>query len=68
MAFPAYIRAHTHFFNGGDVESGSPSDQAKSAGLIVLEGEGTTPGLSLHAIFEHAAGAIILKSQSVTCD
>jgi hypothetical protein len=44
---------------------GSPSQEAKSANLIVLDGEGTAQGLSSEDIFQHAARTILLKSQSV---
>ncbi|KAB5595034.1 hypothetical protein CTheo_1495 [Ceratobasidium theobromae] len=62
LAYPAYIRSHSHFFCNGDIEQGAPSQEAKSANLIMLEGEGTAQGLSPQDIFQRAAHVILQES------
>lgn len=63
IAYPAYIRAHSHLFHGGDVDAGPLSRKARSSNLIVLDGEGTAQALSSEDIFQLAARSICEQSQ-----
>ncbi|CAE6505869.1 unnamed protein product, partial [Rhizoctonia solani] len=59
FSYPAYVRSHSHLFRG-EIETGPLSAEAESAGVILLEGEGTRQNLSCSELFQHAATAILL--------
>ncbi|KAF8599698.1 hypothetical protein BDV93DRAFT_448845 [Ceratobasidium sp. AG-I] len=63
IAYPAYIEAHSHLFHKGDVEAGNLSREARTLGLLVLDGQGTEQNLSFEELFKMAASAVLLKSQ-----
>jgi hypothetical protein len=58
IAYPAYVRAHSHLFLKGNVESG----QAKNLNLLVLNGEGTEQNLTSDDFFRMAADTVLAGS------
>jgi hypothetical protein len=63
IAYPAYIRAHSHLFHKGNVESGDANQKTKNLRLLVLDGEGTEKNLATDAFFRIAAGAVLAESR-----
>ncbi|KAF8600303.1 hypothetical protein BDV93DRAFT_476534 [Ceratobasidium sp. AG-I] len=63
IAYPEYVRAHSHLFHKGDLDAGDLSPEARVSGLIVLDGQGTKRGLSSEDFFRTGASAVLLKSQ-----
>ncbi|KAF8600305.1 P-loop containing nucleoside triphosphate hydrolase protein [Ceratobasidium sp. AG-I] len=63
IAYPGYVRAHSHLFHDGDVDAGSLTPKAKTAGLVVLDGQGTKQNLPFEELFSTTASAVLLKSQ-----
>ncbi|KAG8763078.1 ribosylnicotinamide kinase [Ceratobasidium sp. 428] len=59
IAYPAYIRAHAPFFEGGDVETG----RCTAPGLLVLETQGSGDGIVFEELFNLAAEAVLSKSR-----
>ncbi|KDN37198.1 hypothetical protein RSAG8_10330, partial [Rhizoctonia solani AG-8 WAC10335] len=62
FSYPAYVRSHSHLFHG-EMETGPLSAEAESAGVVLLEGEGTRQNLSCSELFQHAADSILLISR-----
>ncbi|KAF8599701.1 P-loop containing nucleoside triphosphate hydrolase protein [Ceratobasidium sp. AG-I] len=63
IAYPGYVRAHAHLFQGGDVDSENLSQRARASGLVVLDGQGTKQNLSFEDLFRTTASTVLLKSQ-----
>ncbi|CEL53331.1 Nicotinamide riboside kinase OS=Saccharomyces cerevisiae (strain ATCC 204508 / S288c) GN=NRK1 PE=1 SV=1 [Rhizoctonia solani AG-1 IB] len=65
FSYPAYIRSHSHLFDG-DIDTGPLSSEAESAGIVLLDGEGTQRNLSCSDLFQTAATAIFLAGRSIS--
>ncbi|KAG9087637.1 ribosylnicotinamide kinase [Ceratobasidium sp. UAMH 11750] len=59
IAYPAYIRAHAHLFEDGNVETG----ECALSDLCVLEGTSQGHAIAFEELFSSAAEAILSKSQ-----
>ncbi|CUA71727.1 hypothetical protein RSOLAG22IIIB_09763 [Rhizoctonia solani] len=63
FTYPAYLLSHSHLFQG-ELDVGPLSAAAESAGVILLEGEGTKQNLSCSELFERAATSVLLMGRS----
>ncbi|KAF8600304.1 hypothetical protein BDV93DRAFT_546396 [Ceratobasidium sp. AG-I] len=59
IAYPGYVRAHSHLFHEGDIDAEDLSPEARASGLVVLEGQGTKQNLSFEEIFKTAASTVL---------
>lgn len=64
IVWPAYVSAHKHMFEGGDVESGKPTRDAVH-GMLILENEKLTTTDVVNQCCEEIARVPVLESPNL---